>query len=136
MWFLLIWISLFNLTQAKTPTRTSDFRNYRLELFTEKKSYDAAKTVCERRNAWLVEIKDEETQAAVSRLTEYNIWIGLHHDSGWRWNNINKLHYTNWFVRPYFFTLPICILETNIKYVTLKLNIIFVVESYYNIGVY
>ncbi|XP_077965975.1 uncharacterized protein LOC120336006 isoform X2 [Styela clava] len=70
MWFLLIWISLFSLTQSQTPESTSDFRNYRLELFEEGKRYDDARTVCEGRNAWLVEIKDEETQDAVRQLTE------------------------------------------------------------------
>nr|XP_039259535.1 uncharacterized protein LOC120335990 [Styela clava] len=46
-----------------------NFRNYKFEVFNEGKSYDAAKAVCEGRNTWLVEIKDEETQDAVRQLT-------------------------------------------------------------------
>nr|XP_039259553.1 receptor-type tyrosine-protein phosphatase delta-like [Styela clava] len=96
MWFVLFWISLFIPAQGQTSKNTLDFRNYRLELFDSGKEYDAAKTVCEGRNAWLVEIKDEETQAAVKQIAENIIWIGLHHSSGWKWNNIRELHYNNW----------------------------------------
>ncbi|XP_077975282.1 snaclec coagulation factor IX/factor X-binding protein subunit B3-like [Styela clava] len=96
MLFVLFWISMLSSTEGQTLKSTSDFRNYKLELFKEGKEYDAAKSVCEGRNAWLVEIKDEETQAAVRQLTENIIWIGLHHDSGWKWNNIYELKYTNW----------------------------------------
>ncbi|XP_039258749.2 C-type mannose receptor 2-like [Styela clava] len=96
--FLLIWIRFFNSIQGQSPSGTSNFRNYRLELFEEGKTYDAAKSVCEGRNAWLVEIKDEETQAAIRQLQTSALWIGLHYDSGWKWNNIeHSLKYTNWF---------------------------------------
>nr|XP_039259540.1 protein serrate-like [Styela clava] len=94
--FSLIWITIFTSIQGQSPSTTSDFRDYRLELFEEEKGYDAAKTVCDGRNAWLVEIKDKETQAAVQQLTKNAIWIGLHHDGEWKWNGIDKLKFTNW----------------------------------------
>nr|XP_039259552.1 macrophage mannose receptor 1-like [Styela clava] len=92
----IIFLFLINLVQGQTPSGTSNFRNYRLEVFQGGKGYDDAKAVCEGRNAWLVEIKDEETQAAVRQLTTHIIWIGLHYDSGWKWNNMDSLKYTNW----------------------------------------
>nr|XP_039259555.1 uncharacterized protein LOC120336013 [Styela clava] len=74
MWFVLFWISLFSSTEGQTtiptPKSTSDFRNYRLELFEKGEAHYDAKTVCEARNAWLVEIKDKETQDAVKKFTE------------------------------------------------------------------
>nr|XP_039259557.1 receptor-type tyrosine-protein phosphatase epsilon-like [Styela clava] len=65
--------SNFDVSNGKQITQeesTSDFRNYRLELFEKGEAYYDAKTVCEARNAWLVEIKDKETQDAMKKFTE------------------------------------------------------------------
>nr|XP_039258719.1 macrophage mannose receptor 1-like [Styela clava] len=94
----IIFLFMIIVVQGQDPSGTSNFRNYRLELFDGGNGYVAAKAVCEGRNAWLVEIKDQETQAAVRQLTTQTVWVGLLYDSGWKWNNMDSLKYTNWLV--------------------------------------
>jgi len=76
-------------------------QRYKLIYYSERASWDKAKTGCENMGAHLVTIMSEEENQAVNALSiarTHRAWIGLRWQGydGWRWVTGEEVTYTKW----------------------------------------
>lgn len=85
------------------PVSTVEKNGYRYELYEENVDWQTAKRICEKKQGFLVTIKDTDENNIVMSLAQKGsnaqYWIGLtdiDNEGQWKWCNEKTPEYTNW----------------------------------------